>query len=114
MTWRVKRTKLLCLMAWSGMIFAQPVDIRPSSPNTIPEMRSRFTAGRYELRNATLVDLIHTAYGVDPENVLGGPAWLDVDRFDVIATVPAGATTDMLKSMLQGVLKDRFQLSAHR
>ncbi|MGH9647018.1 MAG: TIGR03435 family protein, partial [Bryobacteraceae bacterium] len=36
-------------------------DIHPSPPNTIPEMRSRFSRGRYELRNATLADLIRTA-----------------------------------------------------
>ena len=44
--------------------------------------------GRYELRNATMVDLISTAYGIDAEKVLGGPNWLESDRFDVIAKTP--------------------------
>jgi len=29
--------------------------------------------GRYELRTATMVELITAAYGVDADNVLGGP-----------------------------------------
>src|SRR5688572_20111404 len=32
--------------------------------------------GRYDLRNATMVDLVATAYGVTPESILGGPSWL--------------------------------------
>src|SRR6185503_4093656 len=41
--------------------------------------------GRYELHNATMVDLIRTAYSVDAERVLGGPSWLELDKFTVIA-----------------------------
>jgi uncharacterized protein (TIGR03435 family) len=53
-------------------------------------MRSGFSRGTYELRNATAADLIRTAWGVDADGVMGGPDWLDADRFDVIATAPAG------------------------
>jgi hypothetical protein len=38
-------------------------NLRRSAPNTIPEMRIVFAKGRYEIRNATLVDLIRTAWG---------------------------------------------------
>ena len=41
--------------------------------------------GRYELRRATMVDLIRTAHAVDADKVVGGPHWLELDRFDVIA-----------------------------
>src|SRR5579862_6253759 len=44
--------------------------------------------GRYDLRRATMLDLVSTAYGVDPDTVLGGPNWLETDRFDVIAKAP--------------------------
>jgi uncharacterized protein (TIGR03435 family) len=76
-------------------------------------MRSRFSRGRYELGNATAADLIQTAWGVDADGVTGGPAWLDTDRFDVIATAPAGSTPEMLKAMLRALLGDRFQLTVH-
>ena len=89
-------------------------DIHPSPPNTILEMRSRFVRGRYELRNASLVDLIRTAWSVDADKVVGGPDWLDTDRFDVIATAPAGSTPEALHTMLRSLLVDRFHLVARK
>src|SRR5215471_7924510 len=41
--------------------------------------------GRYELRKATMLDLIKTAWNVDPDMIVGGPNWLALDRFDVSA-----------------------------
>jgi uncharacterized protein (TIGR03435 family) len=70
-------------------------------------------AGRYEIRKATMLDLIRTAYGVDPDRVLGGPAWLDTDHFDVTAKAPATATPDSAKLMLQALLAERFKLVVH-
>jgi hypothetical protein len=56
-------TVVVPAVLWCGAAFAQfgAVDIHPSPPNTIPSMRVRFARGRYELRNASLVDLIRTA-----------------------------------------------------
>src|SRR5262245_57678252 len=48
--------------------------------------------GRFEIRNATMLDLVRTAYSVEPEKVVGGPTWLTSDRFDVIAKVASGTT----------------------
>jgi uncharacterized protein (TIGR03435 family) len=76
-------------------------------------MRVSSRAGRYEIRNATMVDLIRTAYTVDPENVLGGPSWLEYDRFDVVALGP-NATPDTQKLMLRALLADRFKLAVRR
>ena len=67
-------------------------------------------SGRYELLNATLVDLIRTAYSVDADRVVGGPHWLDLDRFDVIAKVPQNATRESVRPLLQNLLADRFKL----
>ena len=40
---------------------------------------------------ATLKRLIMTAYDVKNYQV-SGPAWLDIERYDIVAKVPAGAT----------------------
>src|SRR3984957_206011 len=79
------------------------VDIHASAPNTMPEMRTHLSRGRYELKNATMGDLIRPAWGVDADKVVGGPDWLDLDRFDVIAPVPAtpGVTAEALQPMLR-------------
>jgi uncharacterized protein (TIGR03435 family) len=66
--------------------------------------------GRYEVKNATMVDLIRIAYSFDPDKVLGGPSWLEMDRFDVLAKVPADSTPETQKLMLQLLLEDRFKL----
>jgi uncharacterized protein (TIGR03435 family) len=66
--------------------------------------------GRYDVRSATMVDLIRLAYGVDDDRILGGPGWLENDHFDVLAKAPAGATAASAKLMLQSLLADRFGL----
>ena len=73
-------------------------------------MRTRFFRGRYELRNATLVDLIDAAWAVDPDKVVGGPDWIDTDRFDLTAIAPADSTPEALKAMLREFLAARFRL----
>jgi uncharacterized protein (TIGR03435 family) len=69
--------------------------------------------GRYEVRNATMMELIATAYDIETDAVFGGPDWMtsDRDRFDVIAKPPEGKPSRAsIKSMLQSLLADRFDL----
>jgi len=68
---------------------------------------------KFILRNATMVELITAAYGVDGDKVIGGPAWLDTDRFDVIAKAPPKTSPESMKLMLQGMLAERFKLVIH-
>jgi uncharacterized protein (TIGR03435 family) len=86
-----------------------------TSPKTLhPSMRSGVVRpGVYQLRMATMVDLIATAYGIDPEKVVGGPNWLEMDRFDVIAMTPPATSAPNVKLMLQSLLAERFKLAAH-
>lgn len=88
------------------------VHVRP--PNWLPGMRSRFTGGRYELRNATMVDLIRTAWGLDADKVTGGPEWLETDRFDVVALAAEDSKADARRAMLRALLEERFRLVVHR
>ena len=71
--------------------------------------------GRYDLRNATMLDLIRTAYRINsPEMIVGGPNWLERDRFDIAATAPASTPQDKLQLMLQQLLSERFKLVLHK
>jgi len=65
---------------------------------------------RYELRRATMLDLIRTAYKVDADKIFGGPSWLDYDKFEVAAKTKPGTRPETLRLMLQTLLTDRFHL----
>jgi uncharacterized protein (TIGR03435 family) len=69
--------------------------------------------GRYELHNATMVDLIRIAYGIEAEKVAGGPNWLELDRYTVIAKAPAPTPVADARLMLRTLLADRFKLAVH-
>jgi uncharacterized protein (TIGR03435 family) len=76
-------------------------------------MQGPFAGGsRFEVRNATLLDLIQLAWEVRQEKIAGGPDWINRDRFDILAQAPAGATAG-IRSMLQALLADRFNLKIH-
>src|SRR5262245_34866113 len=71
--------------------------------------------GRYDLRNATMLDLIATAYSVgDTDLITGGPAWLERQRFDIAAKAAEGTSPANVKLMLQDLLADRFKLVIRR
>jgi uncharacterized protein (TIGR03435 family) len=70
--------------------------------------------GRYDLRDATMVDLISTAYGVNQDSVFGGPNWIEYNRFNIVAKAPPSTSAEKAKSMLQALLADRFKLAVHK
>ena len=90
-------------------------DVRVSPHRAFPFLEPGSERGdRYIVRQATIVDLIATAYGVDVANVQGGPSWLEMDRFDIVAKAPKDTPKDTLKLMLQALLAERFGLVMHK
>ncbi len=86
-------------------------DVHPSPFTSDPFMHGNSIQNdRYFLTQATMLDLIATAYGVDGVNVQGGPTWLERDRYDIRAKVPPKTTPDDVKLMLRSLLAERFQL----
>jgi uncharacterized protein (TIGR03435 family) len=88
--------------------------IRASAQSSNPRLRKAVHDGLYEVRNATMLDLVVAAYGFDYDKVVGGPSWLEVDHFDIIAKLPGETTPDDRNLMLQALLEDRFKLVAHK
>jgi uncharacterized protein (TIGR03435 family) len=76
--------------------------------------------GRAVVTNSLLRPLIETAYALLPQQLVGGPSWLDSDRFDIVAqasenlpgSVPGGPP-GRAQLMLQRLLAERFNLSVH-
>jgi uncharacterized protein (TIGR03435 family) len=64
----------------------------------------------FTCQSISLRGLISRAYGLE----VVGPGWLDEEKFDIVARVPAGATKQQLQVMEQKLLADRFRLVAHR
>jgi uncharacterized protein (TIGR03435 family) len=69
---------------------------------------------RYDLRKATVLDMIRFAYAVSPDSILGGPNWLEFDRFDIAAKAPAKTAPATIRLMLESLLADRFKLLLHK
>jgi uncharacterized protein (TIGR03435 family) len=61
----------------------------------------------------SLKDYIGAAFQVKMYQI-AGPDWLGSERFDIAATLPAGASQDQVADMLVALLADRFQLKFHR
>ena len=88
------------------------VQLSAKSPNPFPRT-SGPRNGRYEIHAASMVDLIQIAWAFAPDKILGGPSWLEMTRFDVLAKVPDKTSPDDLKLMLRSLLTDRFKLVVH-
>ena len=108
---------LFCSAAFGQNAFEafETADVHVSTPATNqtspPTMRGgALRGGRFEVRTATMVDLISFAYDMESDKILSGPSWLGWDRFDVAAKAPPATTRENLMVMVQKLLADRFQL----
>jgi uncharacterized protein (TIGR03435 family) len=73
------------------------------------------SGGQLTLRNASLRECIELGYGIlDKHYALSGPAWLDSDRYDIIAKTADTTPRAQLLLMLRSLLADRFNLKVHR
>ena len=104
---------------FSGPLVGQTPAPRPAfditgiqvSTRPQPGLRGGILRGnRYEVRNATMVDLIRAAYVVQPERITGGPSWLEWNRFDIAALAPEGTPPERVREMLKTLLAERFKL----
>ncbi len=114
------RTRVFACLTLATLALAQsPVAFDAADIRESPKVRNAFMtgpyvrAGAYEIRNATMLDLISKAYGLDGDNIQGGPSWLDWDRFDITALAPPKTKSDALRAMLKALLADRFKLVLH-
>jgi uncharacterized protein (TIGR03435 family) len=90
--------------------------IRPNTSGSTVSTSDDRPDGSYIATNLPLRWLILYAYGLHPSTdrgrVVGGPAWLDSERFDITARAPEHAPPDQVWTMLRTLLADRFKLVA--
>jgi uncharacterized protein (TIGR03435 family) len=99
--------------------------IRPSRPES-RNFDWDDSPGRVSITGYTLRRMIRAAYGLKSDaQVLGGPKWIDSERFDIVAKADDAETAKMQKMsdadwvrerslMLQSLLAERFQLQVRR
>jgi uncharacterized protein (TIGR03435 family) len=72
------------------------------------------TTGLLRCTNVTLKRCIVGAYGIGPDRVVGGPDWINTDRFEITARSAQPVGDKGLMALLQMLLAERFKLSLHR
>jgi uncharacterized protein (TIGR03435 family) len=65
--------------------------------------------------NTSLSFLIQFAYGIHPRQLAKGPAWIETEKYDIVAKPDTAGVPGFrqLMTMVQKLISDRFQLTFH-
>ena len=69
--------------------------------------------GRINMENQRLRQIIRSAFGSSDLEVVGGPSWIDSDRWDIVASAGVDSRDGDWREMLKTLLVERFTLVAH-
>jgi uncharacterized protein (TIGR03435 family) len=89
--------------------------IKPNNSGAASMQGLTLRGRNFATRNSSLGDLIAFAYNVQAKQIVGGPDWMDKDRYD-IAAVPEQEgvpNAEQLRTMIKKLLTDRFKLAFH-
>jgi uncharacterized protein (TIGR03435 family) len=70
-------------------------------------------SGQMSIRGFTARDLVRYAYQLPTSRVIGGPAWLDSDSFDLTTTIDHVPAADETPDIVRQLLEERFALRVH-
>jgi uncharacterized protein (TIGR03435 family) len=98
------------LTAQSPEPFFDVVSIKRNVSGEFPVGPEARRGGSFVAINATLERIVRFAYDLPEYRVAGGPDWARSTRFDIEARAARDLSSDQIKSMVQALLKDRFQL----
>src|SRR5262245_20530219 len=120
------------LVALMGVFIQAPlqfdvVSIKPNTGGPGPTMIQMPPTGRVTIVNATFRMMLRSAHRLQDYQIVGGPDWLNRDRFDIQAAPAADYQPEPLvpcigpdcplskvQLMMQALLADRFQFKSHR
>lgn len=102
-------------------LYFEVASVKPNKSGDQGGQLRRLPGGRVNAVNMPLRMLITFAYQVTPLTLVGGPKWIEDDRFDIIAKldgdpppVPPGSGPDHMMLAMRTLLADRFRLKVHR
>jgi uncharacterized protein (TIGR03435 family) len=115
------------IVAAAGMFAQSPVPrpafdsfevatIKPAAPDSRGRYIRMQSAHRFFAKDYSLKALVGAAYNLTPQAISGGPAWIESDRYDILAGTPGEVrpNLDEQMSMLRNLLAERFKLTFHR
>ncbi len=88
--------------------------IKPSKPDQ-PGKYFSVRGNRFTTFNTTLADMLSFAYGIHAKQIVGAPAWVDTDKFDIAAQpdTPGSPSDKQWKSMMAKLIVERFGFKFH-
>jgi uncharacterized protein (TIGR03435 family) len=114
----------LSLLAVGGLLAQRPLfdafEVASIKATPADWTKGRFirmqSTHEFIARNHTLKTLVAAAYNLSPKAILGGPAWVDSEHFDILARAPneGRPNLDEQMGMLRKLLAERFKLTFHR
>jgi uncharacterized protein (TIGR03435 family) len=90
--------------------------IKPTAPDDRSGRFITIKGGhQFVAKSYTLKFMVAAAYNLPPRTISGGPAWIDLDRYDIVAVTPGEVrpNLDEQMAMLRTLLADRFKLTFH-
>ena len=92
--------------------------IRPCQPGATARQAhfspSFGVTDRFEAEAVTVGDILDMLNGWQFGRVLGGPAWMRTDRYDIHAKADTPISSEERKTSVQALLVERFKLVAHQ
>jgi uncharacterized protein (TIGR03435 family) len=88
--------------------------VKPRDPANPRSMMVADPSGRFTAMNIPVVMLIRTTYGLQNDQVVGGPDWMRSEGFNITAKAPEGTPVTAMGPLLESLLAERFQLTFHR
>ena len=118
---RIASLTLLTFVAQaaSGPAF-EVASVRPNKSSDAPN--SRFPLGPgdayasgslFSATNQPLIAYLRFAYKLGQGDLLGLPAWIYSESFDIEARAAGSPTKDQMRVMMRSLLADRFKVSTH-
>jgi uncharacterized protein (TIGR03435 family) len=113
--WTSTAPARLAPMAANWKMVFEVATIKPSQPDS-PGQYITIRGRNLVVGNQTVGNLMTFAFGLHPDQIIGGPVWLKQDRFDIVAEPDGtGMPNDkQLRAALAKLLADRFSLTFHR
>ena len=106
--------KLVAMAADADPKF-EVVTIKPTAAG-VAERYFRVYGQRFMTQDTSLADLMEVGYSVDAQQIVGAPAWVSEEKFNVVG-VPGGVgepNAAQWTGMVQKMLVERFGLRFHR